>query len=218
LAGCAALPWLVLHHCLNYSIGGTIGPANAGAAYLQWPGSPFTPQSMTGGWNHLSLTRSALYSLDMLFGKRGFISHDFALFLVVVTIPTLARSARRERPELLHALGWSLGTWLLYAATSTNSAGVCCSIRWLVPLLAPGYFALAVLLRDRPVLRPDFLLLSGWGVIYSGFAIVVGPWHEVPALANWILLAGAAGSWLAMRRFVPLRQETIAPRIESRAA
>jgi hypothetical protein len=208
----------VLHHSLNYSIGGTIGPANAVAAYLQWPGSPFTAQSMTGGWNHPSLTRFALYSLDMLFGKRGFIGHDLPLFLVVVTMPTLGRLARRERPELLHALAWSLATWLLYAATSTNSSGVCCSIRWLVPLLAPGYFALAVLLRDRPELRPDFLLLSGWGVVYSGFGIVVGPWHEVPALANWILLAGAAATWLAVRRFSVSRPEMIAPRMESRAA
>jgi hypothetical protein len=218
LAGCAALPWLLLHHTLNYSIGGTIGPANAVAAYLQWPGSPFTPQSITGGWNHPSLTRFALYSLDMLVGKRGFLGHDLPLYLVVVTIPIINRLARRERPELLHALGWSLGAWLLYAATSTNSSGVCCSIRWLVPLLAPGYFALAVLMRDRPDLRPDFLLLSGWGVVYSGFAMAGGPWHEIGASTNWVLLAGAGASWLAVRRFIASRHEISAPRIQSRAA
>src|SRR5262249_10809995 len=34
----AALPWLVLHHAINYAIGGSWKPANANPAYFRWPG------------------------------------------------------------------------------------------------------------------------------------------------------------------------------------
>ena len=51
----AALPWVAVHHAVNYAIGGTFKPANAVVEYLQWPGSPFTPQNMTGIWNHRSI-------------------------------------------------------------------------------------------------------------------------------------------------------------------
>jgi hypothetical protein len=218
LAGCAALPWVALHHMLNYSIGGTFGPANTVAAYLDWPGSPFTAQSMTGGWNHPSFTRFVLYALDMLFGKRGIIGHDLALFLVVIAAPSLGKIARRERPELWHALGWSLGSWLLYAATSTNSAGVCCSIRWLVPLLAPSYFALAILLRDHPQLRPDFVLLGVWSALYSGFLLAGGPWREIAPLTNWLMMAGAGASWIVLRRVIASRTTIATPLVTTRAA
>ena len=58
---------------------------------------------------------------------------------------------------------WGLGVWLVYAALSNNYGGVCCTIRWFVPLLAPAYFWLALLLRDLPQYRIDFVVLSGVG-------------------------------------------------------
>jgi hypothetical protein len=208
----------MLHHSLNYSIGGTIGPANAVTAYLDWPGSPFVAQTITGAWNHPSLTRFVLYLLDLLFGKRGFVWHNLPLFWALIAAPPIWWLKRRERPELLHAFAWSIGTWLLYGATSTNSAGVCCSIRWLVPLLAPGYLALAILLRDRPDLGSDFLLLSAWGAIYSAVTMVGGPWHEINPLVNWLLVAGAGVSWLLLRRFWRSRAMSATSEIESLAA
>ena len=53
----AALPWLVLHHAVNYAVGGTFKPANAVPDYFQWPGSSFNVSNLTGGWNHHSLRR-----------------------------------------------------------------------------------------------------------------------------------------------------------------
>ena len=47
----AALPWFVLHHVLNYAIGGTVKPANANPEYFRWPGSPFAVGNLTGSWN-----------------------------------------------------------------------------------------------------------------------------------------------------------------------
>jgi hypothetical protein len=216
-AGLCAVPFVLLHHVINYSIGGTIGPANAVAEYLRWPGSPFFFQPITGGWNHPSVTRFVLYSLDMLVGKRGIFGHDLPIFLALVTAPAIWRFARRERPLLLHALFWSAGAWLLYGATSTNSSGVCCSIRWLVPLVAPGYFALALVLRDQPDRRADFLILSAWGTIYSGIMMASGPWREIDPLVNWSLVVGAGTTWIGYRLVVS-RSVTSSRLIQSKAA
>jgi len=116
-----------------------------------------------------------------------------------LALPFGWRSWRCERPELMHALGWAVSAWLLYGATSTNSAGVCCSIRWLVPLLAPGYYVLALVLRDRPEWRADFLLLSAWGLVYGAILMAGGPWREIDPLLNWMLVSAAATTWIALR-------------------
>jgi len=47
--------------------------------------------------------------------------------------------AGRARGDGLLRL-WCLGVWLLYAALSNNYGGLCCSIRWFVPLLAPAVY------------------------------------------------------------------------------
>lgn len=194
-----ALPIIGLHHWLNYQIGGTLGPANAVAEYLNWPGSPFTAQSMTGSWRHPSVTRFVLYSLDMIVGKRGILWHDMPLVLGLIAVPMLWRTCRRDRPELLWALGWSVGAWLLYGASSTNSSGVCCSIRWLVPMVASGYLFLAMALRERPEWRGELTLLTAWGFAYCLFLVARGPWREINPLANWLLVAGAMMSWWCLK-------------------
>jgi hypothetical protein len=97
---------------------------------------------------------------------------------------------------------WCAGTWLIYAATSRNYSGANCCVRWFVPLLAPAYFALAILVREAPRYRPDLVVLSGWGAVLMGVAWCYGPWipHMVPAL--WPIEAAALVSWgwLAWRR------------------
>lgn len=196
-AAVATIPLIALHHWLNYSIGGTLGPANAMAEYLRWPGSPFTTQSMTGSWQHSGVTRFALYSLDMIVGKRGIIWHSLPLVVAIVAAPMVWRRCRRERPELIWAASWSVGAWLLYGATSTNSSGVCCSIRWLVPMTAPWFFVLALAMRERPQLRGDLLVFTFWGVVYGSFLVVRGPWREIDPLANWLLVAAAIMTWIA---------------------
>jgi hypothetical protein len=87
----------------------------------------------------------------------------------------------------------------LYAALSNNYAGVCCSVRWFVPLLAPAYYLLALLLRQYPTYRWDFFVLSGWGLALGGLMWWFGPWmrHLVPWF--WPLQAAALLSWFACR-------------------
>jgi len=193
----AAAPWVLLHHALNYAIGGTLGPANGVLGHLEWPGSPFNIHTMTGVWSHPSVSSFILYALDLLAGKQGFLTHNLALWLAIPACWRLCRRPSTDRPELLLAVFWLMGTWLLYSIMSPNHSGVCCSVRWFVPLLAPAYYVLAIWLRDcPPIYRRDFCVLSAWGAVLGASMWWVGPWwpHLVPGF--WAILAATLASWL----------------------
>jgi hypothetical protein len=189
-----ALPWVTLHHVLNYLVGGTFKPANAVAEYFQWPGCTFNAQNMTGTWQHANVFSFLIYAADLLVGKRGFLGYNPALLLAMPALVLGVRRRSVERPELLAAAVWCGGTWLLYALTSNNSSGQCCSIRWFVPLLAPGYYALAVFLREYRHFQWEFALLSGCGAVIAGLSWRHGPWmkHMVPFY--WPLQVALIGS------------------------
>jgi hypothetical protein len=195
----AALPWLATHHAINYAIGGTLGPANAVPEYLQWRGSPFTHQNMTGLWNHQSPGNFVIYAAALLFGKRGFFGHNLPLFLTLPGLVAVRRQRPLEFPEILGGVGWFAGTWLVYAVTSTNYSGVAASIRWFVPLLVPAYFLLAIFLRDQPQYWRDFLILSGWGVVVAGLMWWKGPWMKRMVPFFWPLQAAALLTWILWR-------------------
>jgi len=194
LFGLAALPWIVLHHALNYAIGGSLKPANAHPEYFRWPGSPFAAANLTGSWIHPNLGAFLLYAASMLAGKRGFFGHNLPLFLTIPALFVLLRRHREMRQEVLWALGCCMGTWLLYAATSNNSSGQCCTIRWFVPLLAPAYFLLALLLRSFPDVRLDLMVLSGWGTLLV-VLMREGPWMGGMVPFFWPIQAAALASW-----------------------
>jgi hypothetical protein len=197
--GLAAVPWLAMHHILNYAIGGTFTPMNAVPAYSLWPGCPFTAQNLTGGWNHTP-GHFLEYLASLLVGKRGFVNHNLPLFLALPALVVLLRHRPAALPEVVFAGCWAGGTWLLYGALSNNYSGVCCSIRWFVPLLAPAYFALAHFLRAYPDWRLDFYLLSAWGAVLGGLMWWQGPWmgHMVPWF--WPVQAAALLTWHLVRR------------------
>jgi hypothetical protein len=190
----AALPWLVLHHALNYAIGGTFKPSNANPEYFRWPGSPFAVGHLTGSWIHSNVGAFLLYAASMLAGKRGFLGHNLPLFLTIPAVFVLLRRHREVRPEALWAVGCCGGTWLLYAATSNNSSGQCCSIRWFVPLLAPAYFVLVLFLQRYPRYGLDFLLLTGWGALLVQL-MREGPWMGRMVPFFWPIQAAALCSW-----------------------
>jgi hypothetical protein len=192
--GLAALPWLMLHHALNYAIGGTFRPANANAEYFLWPGSPFGAGNLTGSWVHDGPLSFGVYAASMLAGKRGFLAHNLPLLLGLPAAAVLLRRHRENWREVLWAAACCAGTWLLYAATSNNSSGQCCSIRWFVPLLAPAYYVLALFLQRYPQYRVDFLVLSAWGMLLV-LLMHEGPWiqHMVPFF--WPIQAAALCTW-----------------------
>ncbi|HEY7329731.1 MAG TPA: hypothetical protein VH592_19005 [Gemmataceae bacterium] len=196
--GLASMPWVVLHHALNYAIGGTLRPANANPEYFRWPGCPFAIDHLTGSWIHPNVASFLLYAASMLAGKRGFLGHNLPLFLTIPALFMLLRRHWELRREVLWALGCCAGTWLLYAATSNNSSGQCCTIRWFVPLLAPAYLVLGLLLRHYPHFHLDLLILSSWGM----FLVVLmreGPWMGGMVPLFWPIQAAALFCWCLYR-------------------
>jgi len=99
-------------------------------------------------------------------------------------------------PEILSAACWFVVTWLVYAAFSRGYSGLSASIRWFVPLLAVGYYVLAVLLRELPQYRRDFLVLSGWGAVMAALMWWKGPWMKRMVPFYWPLVAAALLSWI----------------------
>jgi hypothetical protein len=90
---------------------------------------------------------------------------------------------------------WALATWLLYAATSRNLSGMNLSIRWFVPLLAPGYMVLSVIARDVPTWRRDILVLAAGGFILTMEMVGRGPWYgRIPTL-YWPTVALTLTAW-----------------------
>jgi hypothetical protein len=195
----AALPAIAVHHVANYAIGGTFLPANTVPEYLQAAGGGFSAQNMTGGWNHPSIGRFVMYAASLLFGKRGFFGHNLPLFLTIPAVAFLVRRRSDQLPEIVCALAWCFGTWLVYAAGSTNSSGYAASIRWFVPLLAPAYFVIALFLRERPGYRTDFLILTGWGVVMAALMWWKGPWMKRMVPLFWPIQGMALLSWLIYR-------------------
>jgi len=198
VAALAAAPWVMAHHALNYAIGGTLQPANTVPEYFAWPGSPFNPSNLTGTWKH-TLPDLLIYASGLLVGRRGFLSHNLPLILALVALTRLPWRRLAESPEILFAGVVCVMTWLVYAMTSNNYSGVCASIRWFVPLLAPGYFVLAVFLREQPDYRRDFVLLSGWGALVAASMWWKGPWMKDMVPLFLPLQAAALLSWFVYR-------------------
>src|SRR5262249_38611774 len=135
-----------------------------------------------------------------------------------VVLPGLA-----EMPEVVFAVAWCAGSWLAYAVNSNNYSGECCSVRWFVPLLAPAYYVLAVLLREQPGVRKDFLLLSGWGAVLGGVMWWSGPWVRHVVFGFWPIQTAALLSWLLCRAWLwrprrPALGDTLAGHPAGRAA
>lgn len=185
--GLAAAPWLAAHHAVNYHLGGTFGPANSVADYLAWPGSPFSARNMTGGWAHRGAGHFALYAAALLFGKHGFLNYNLPLFLALPSAALFIRRRLAERPELIFAVAFCGGAWLLYAALSNNYSGPCCSIRWFVPFLGPGYYVLVLALRERREPFFDLRWLTCLGACLACLLWWRGPWEGAVPYLLWPL-------------------------------
>ncbi|MCS6866798.1 MAG: hypothetical protein RMJ56_08850 [Gemmataceae bacterium] len=216
VVSCAAamLPGVVAGHALHAAIGGSwLKPLNMHREYLQWPGSPFV-ETMTGVVRPGYLAQLT-YCLDLLVGRRGFLTHNLPLLLAVtagwtVLKPTTSAAAARfsraanggagsYRLELVALCVWCVVGWLMYGVLSTNHGGGCVSIRWFVPFLVPGFWLLAKLLVERPEFTADFLVLSAWGLILGASAWMVGMWWPRNVPLYWWCFGGALASWGVVR-------------------
>jgi hypothetical protein len=204
LVALGTVPFVGLHHALNFAIGGVFLPANTVPEYLAWPGSPHDEQSMTGGLKH-SPPGLVVYAADLLFGKKGFLLHNLPLVLTPGGAVLLWVYYRRLRPAVALAGGWAVLGWLAYAAQSTNWSGQCVSVRWFVPLLAPGFWVLALVLRYAPRYRPDFLWFGAWGVAVATGNWSLGAWTPVMPPFYWFLVGPALLGFGVIRLIDSLR-------------
>src|SRR5262249_32616465 len=127
----------------------------------------------------------------------GFLCHNIPLWLLFPGAVVLVRS---RSANWLAAFGaaWAVSTWMLYAVLSTNFSGGCMSIRWFLPLLAAGFYVLALVLRHRPRFLGDFVLLSAWGLVEGVLMWREGTWWGSLPL-RWPLLAAALLTWAGYR-------------------
>jgi hypothetical protein len=195
----AAFPWFALHHALNYTIAGTFLPANANPEFFRWPGSPFDADTLTGGWHHASVGKFIGYALDLLAGHRGFFWHNLPVLLVV---PGAIWLLWRHIPEMSHvsfAVAISAFSWLIYSVASNNHAGQCCSVRWFVPLLAPGYYVLVLLLRYDVPVRTELGIITAGSVILGLLMWRQGPWNGYLVPGFWLIVGATCFAWLFYR-------------------
>jgi hypothetical protein len=196
--GLAVLPCVVAGHAINYSIGGDwLKPLNMHREYLAWPGSPFDT-TMTGVIRTRYFAQFT-YTLDLLAGRKGFLTHNLPLLLALAAGALVLRRGSRDRAELLALGAWCVVGWLLYGVLSKNHGGWCVSIRWFVPFLAPGFWLLAKVLAERPEFRHDFVLLSVWGLVLSAGGWVVGTWHPRNVPLYWWVFGGSLVTWGMLR-------------------
>jgi hypothetical protein len=191
-----AIPWIVAHHVLNYAIAGTLAPSGANPEFFKWPGSEFDEKNMTGSWQHASLLDGGVYALEMLVGEKGFLLFSLPLLQAIGGLYWLVCRRYAERPVVFVLLFWGVATWLLYAATSTNFAGYCISVRWFVPLLAPGFVALMILARDYAVSRRPLLILIGGSLVLNLELVARGPWSARVPLFLWPVVSATLLVWL----------------------
>jgi hypothetical protein len=206
----AALPWVAAAIGANLAIGGVWLPLNMHPEFLDWPGSPFSTVNMTGLLRHKPLDQF-LYAAAMWLGKHGFLNHNLPTLLALVAGWSALR--RAGSVELVALLGGCVASWLAYAFLSNNMGGGCCSIRWFVPFLAPAFWLLALVLREFPHRRPEFLALSAGGFVLAAIMWLVGPWttNMVPlmwpvvglTLIAWRVVGPPGGIRVAIRVPVP---------------
>ena len=188
-----ALPLVGLHHLLTYVIGGTLAPVSTVADYFAYPGSAFSAADLTGTWNHQTLGQAGWYGAELLFGGRGFLVHNPPLLLVIPAAIVLWRTRHSlpEAPAVCAAYAFLGSTWATYTALSTNLAGICVSIRWFVPWLAPAYLVILVLLRRCPGAWVPFILLSVMGAITTARVWDGGPWTLQVVPFSWLWMGAA---------------------------
>jgi hypothetical protein len=190
------LPWVAAGIGINDFVGGVWKPLNMYPEHFLYPGSPFTQENLTGDLHHEPLNLF-LYAGGMLFGKHGFFNHNLPMLLILAAgLPVL----RRAPAELKWLAAWCALTWLMYAVLSNNMGGGCCSVRWFVPFLVPGFWLLARLLHEKPQLGPQFGALSAGGFVLAGLMWWKGPWTMNMVPFMWYVVGLTMIAWGVVAR------------------
>lgn len=204
VCGLLAVPGVAAHHLALYvTTGDPLSPAT-NPANFQWPGSPWTPDALTGLRVKHTAAGAIDYAARLAVGSRGFLTCNPPVWLAVVAAVLLALRHPADRPAVGFAAGWVLLGATPYILLSNNLSGVCLSVRWFVPFLAPAYLLVALLLRRHPGFWRDLAWLSACGAVLGVAMFRAGPWGgETPvvwqvvvpvALVGWAVIRGVSRS------------------------
>lgn len=193
----SAAPWFALHHWLNYKIGGGFWPANSNPSAFAWPGSPFSAENMTGIFQERDPLQTLTYAMGLLFDRAGFLNYNLPVYLVLPGVVILLKMRPRETPEVLWSAAFSIGVWMIFTLFSNNGGGESRSVRWFLPLLAPAFYLLSLLLRDTPQLFTSLAILTTGGSLVGALMWWQGPWSRKMLPGFWVILTLTLLSWLA---------------------
>ncbi len=187
-------PGLAAYLLTNLILGGGLKPLNSVPEYLSWPGSPFSTSNMTGLFQH-HFGWFCLYSLELLFGKNGFVGHNLMLMFSIAILFTIPWSKYRPSAITLFALAWSISGWLMYGALSNNGGGGCCGVRWFLPFLVTGFLINLEWLKNHPQDRRYLLILAFWGGIEAILMWNYGTWRRKMLPLFWPIQGIAVTHW-----------------------
>ena len=188
----AALPWLAVHHALNYAVGGTIKPANAVPNTSSGGMSLSNAENMTGTWKHNDVVDFLVRSVAPLRKLRLHRPQH-----AVVSGPKSRRwpcccgRCDSELPELLFA-GLPVRRHLAGLLPALEQyAGMCCSVRWFLPSSPPD-----TTFWPSPARSPGL----EWRLDSEHMQGMVPSWHgEARPLGRrddaGLLAAGGPGRW-----------------------
>lgn len=183
---------------INVAISGSVVPVNLRPELFAWPGSPWTPNQLTGSARYTGL-ELARYAGAALIGPRGFLLYNPLLIPALVVLAAgLIRGPYRHE-------AWTIATatavlWGYYLASSTNLSGYAYSIRWFTPSLPVLFLALVAAPWRSRAWRVLCGVLLAAGVLVALIGCL-NPWSNlsissVPLVANLIERWPDAFAWL----------------------
>jgi hypothetical protein len=163
---------------MNYSITGGFAPLQTDPAYFDYPGSPWKGAEKLSGTEMNSLPFFLSYTLDCLFGRRGFLLYNPLLFAF---IPYLVREMFGRsgfKKESIGIVITSAIIMLYYFLYTSNYGGDSYSIRWFVPLLPLLYLGGYGFFDNFSGFRKKaFVLVFAAAVCISAIGMT-NPWAE----------------------------------------
>lgn len=180
-----ALPTMLV----NYYISGSLVPVQLHRVYFEYPGSEWLGSNALSGMNANRGWFLLKYSLNALFGSKGFLIYNPFLFIAIYYLIAEIKNRRLFWREALVIAIASLILVLYYLVMTNNYGGWSYSIRWFVPLLPLLFFFIhpyfeTITHRKRLIFR--YLFYLSFIIALIG---LINPWSITTRISSFPILA-----------------------------